>query len=300
MSSSSSPCAACKLLRRKCTQECVFAPYFPADQPQKFASVHKVFGASNVTKLLNELNFAEREDAVKSLAFEAETRLSDPIYGCVGIISILQHKLRQLHCDLDTARKELATYIGPQAMLPILHPPSFIPQQQLSNPPSTVVQHGRIPMMGIPTGGGGRGQLMLREPQHQQHQHQQHSHQQQQQIFEVQQLAAVREQQEMYRTYEQQQQQQNHHQTPQQQDFLRFNGAFEGTRQIAATGFNHITSAAMSPSLALSNFDNNPYHQVSPHAEHDLHHQLQAQLLLQTQQQPPKAQQQRSGSEEGV
>lgn len=47
-----SPCAACKLLRRRCAQDCVFAPYFPADEPQKFASVHKVFGASNVNKML--------------------------------------------------------------------------------------------------------------------------------------------------------------------------------------------------------------------------------------------------------
>ncbi|KAI4306347.1 hypothetical protein L6164_029634 [Bauhinia variegata] len=46
------PCAACKLLRRRCAQDCVFAPYFPADEPQKFANVHKVFGASNVNKML--------------------------------------------------------------------------------------------------------------------------------------------------------------------------------------------------------------------------------------------------------
>lgn len=49
---SASPCAACKLLRRRCAKDCVFAPYFPADEPQKFASVHKVFGASNVNKML--------------------------------------------------------------------------------------------------------------------------------------------------------------------------------------------------------------------------------------------------------
>jgi len=50
--SSSPPCASCKLLRRRCTQECVFAPYFPPEDPHKFAIVHKVFGASNVSKML--------------------------------------------------------------------------------------------------------------------------------------------------------------------------------------------------------------------------------------------------------
>ncbi|KAH9555158.1 hypothetical protein CY35_08G100500 [Sphagnum magellanicum] len=37
-----SACAACRVLRRKCTAQCLFAPYFPPDQPQKFAHVHKV------------------------------------------------------------------------------------------------------------------------------------------------------------------------------------------------------------------------------------------------------------------
>ncbi|XP_076947956.1 protein ASYMMETRIC LEAVES 2-like [Bidens hawaiensis] len=109
-SSSSSPCAACKFLRRKCQPECVFAPYFPPDQPQKFANVHKVFGASNVTKLLNELHPHQREDAVNSLAYEAEMRLRDPVYGCVGVISLLQHQLRQLQMDLTYAKSELSKY----------------------------------------------------------------------------------------------------------------------------------------------------------------------------------------------
>lgn len=46
------PCAACKLLRRRCAEECPFSPYFSPHEPQKFASVHKVFGASNVSKML--------------------------------------------------------------------------------------------------------------------------------------------------------------------------------------------------------------------------------------------------------
>ncbi|KAL4609707.1 protein ASYMMETRIC LEAVES 2 isoform X1 [Castanea sativa] len=109
-SSSNSPCAACKFLRRKCQPECVFAPYFPPDQPQKFANVHKVFGASNVTKLLNELHPHQREDAVNSLAFEADMRLRDPVYGCVGLISVLQHQLRQLQMEISCAKSELSKY----------------------------------------------------------------------------------------------------------------------------------------------------------------------------------------------
>jgi len=47
-----SPCASCKLLRRRCSKDCIFAPYFPSDDPRKFSIVHKVFGASNISKML--------------------------------------------------------------------------------------------------------------------------------------------------------------------------------------------------------------------------------------------------------
>ncbi|XP_059644233.1 LOB domain-containing protein 36-like [Cornus florida] len=149
MWSSESPCAACKFLRRKCKQECVFAPYFPANQSQKFANVHKVFGVSNVAKLLGELKAGEREDAVNSLAYEAETRLRDPVYGCVGLISVLEHRLKEVKIDVYNAKKELANYIGPSAMLPIVQHPGFMPQHP-NNPTGSSVLHGNIsPLMGL-------------------------------------------------------------------------------------------------------------------------------------------------------
>nr|GMD01167.1 LOB domain-containing protein 25 [Ipomoea batatas] len=114
MSSSSSysnpPCAACKFLRRKCLPGCVFAPYFPPEEPQKFANVHKIFGASNVSKLLNEIQPHQREDAVNSLAYEAEARLKDPVYGCVGAISVLQRQVLRLQKELDATNADLMRY----------------------------------------------------------------------------------------------------------------------------------------------------------------------------------------------
>ncbi|XP_037491336.1 LOB domain-containing protein 36 isoform X2 [Jatropha curcas] len=286
MSSPNSPCAACKFRRQKCTQECVFAAYFPPDQPQKFANVHGVFGASNVAKLLNELSTTQREDAVNSLAYEAEARLRDPVYGCVGLISILQHRLKELQSDLYIAKKELAQYIGHQAMLPTLQSPLYMPAQpsHLGNP-SSLIQQGSFPIMGIPT-----GQLLVHENQ-QQHQ---------QEVYEAQQLAAAlaaREQQHMFKVYEHQQE---------QQEIARFNRGFNSSNSVNtnnATGFNQITVAAMSPSLALGTFDNTPYH-IQPE-QMDQHHHLQAQLFLQSQQeeqqsqQTQQLQQQTSGSDEG-
>ena len=109
-SSYNSPCAACKFLRRKCMPGCIFAPYFPPEEPQKFANVHKIFGASNVTKLLNELPPHQREDAVNSLAYEAEARVRDPVYGCVGAISFLQRQVQRLQKELDTANADLIRF----------------------------------------------------------------------------------------------------------------------------------------------------------------------------------------------
>ena len=74
-SSSSPPCASCKLLRRRCTQECVFAPYFPPEDPHKFAIVHKVFGASNVSKMLQVRSILLLLDLVHSV-FSSPSLLS--------------------------------------------------------------------------------------------------------------------------------------------------------------------------------------------------------------------------------
>ncbi|KAF7819536.1 P24 oleosin-like [Senna tora] len=90
--------------------DCIFAPYFPPEEPQKFANVHKIFGASNVSKLLNEVQPHQREDAVNSLAYEAEARIKDPVYGCVGAISVLQRQVLRLQKELDATNADLIRF----------------------------------------------------------------------------------------------------------------------------------------------------------------------------------------------
>ncbi|KAK7820894.1 LOB domain-containing protein 15 [Quercus suber] len=104
------PCAACKLLRRRCAQECPFSPYFSPHEPQKFASVHKVFGASNVSKMLMEVPESQRADAANSLVYEANVRLRDPVYGCMGAISALQQQVQSLQAELNAVRTEILKY----------------------------------------------------------------------------------------------------------------------------------------------------------------------------------------------
>ncbi|XAR60802.1 hypothetical protein NMG60_11034318 [Bertholletia excelsa] len=104
------PCAACKLLRRRCAEECPFSPYFSPHEPQKFAAVHKVFGASNVSKMLMEVPESQRADAANSLVYEANVRLRDPVYGCMGAISALQQQVQALQAELSAVRAEILKY----------------------------------------------------------------------------------------------------------------------------------------------------------------------------------------------
>ncbi|KAF7823449.1 LOB domain-containing protein 1-like [Senna tora] len=112
-----SPCAACKILRRRCAEKCVLAPYFPPTEPTKFTIAHRVFGASNIIKFLQELPESQRADAVSSMVYEASARIRDPIYGCAGAICQLQKQVNELQAQLAKAQAELVNMQFQQANL---------------------------------------------------------------------------------------------------------------------------------------------------------------------------------------
>ncbi|CAD6209565.1 unnamed protein product [Miscanthus lutarioriparius] len=114
-----SPCGACKFLRRKCAAECVFAPHFCAeDGAAQFAAIHKVFGASNAAKLLQQVAPADRSEAAATVTYEAQARLRDPIYGCVAHIFALQQQVASLQMQVLQAKAQVAQTMaaaaGPQ------------------------------------------------------------------------------------------------------------------------------------------------------------------------------------------
>ncbi|XP_059458894.1 LOB domain-containing protein 19 [Corylus avellana] len=121
------PCGACKFLRRKCVSGCIFAPYFDSEQgTAHFAAVHKVFGASNASKLLSRIPAHKRLDAVVTLCYEALSRVRDPVYGCVGHIFTLQQQVVNLQAELAYVQARLATL---QRLAPVQ-----VPQSQSSSP----------------------------------------------------------------------------------------------------------------------------------------------------------------------
>jgi LOB domain-containing protein 18 len=87
--------------QRRCVPGCVFAPHFGgrggrehgSGSAAQFAAVHKVFGASNVAKMLSRVPAAMRSDAASTVCYEAQARVAEPVYGCVGTILALQHQV---------------------------------------------------------------------------------------------------------------------------------------------------------------------------------------------------------------
>ncbi|KAK4483419.1 hypothetical protein RD792_010606 [Penstemon davidsonii] len=127
------PCGACKFLRRKCVAGCIFAPYFDSEQgAAHFAAVHKVFGASNVSKLLLHIPVHKRLDAVVTICYEAQARLRDPVYGCVAHIFALQQQVVNLQAELSYLQAHLATLELPTPPPAPPQPPLLIPPQALS------------------------------------------------------------------------------------------------------------------------------------------------------------------------
>ncbi|GFP84927.1 LOB domain-containing protein 24 [Phtheirospermum japonicum] len=104
----SSRCAACKHLRRRCPSDCIFSPYFPSNNPRKFAYIHKIYGASNVGKLLQDLPVHCRAEAADTLYYEAYCRTKDPVYGCVGTITILHQQIYNSRCQLARIQGQIA------------------------------------------------------------------------------------------------------------------------------------------------------------------------------------------------
>ncbi|KAJ4706093.1 putative LOB domain-containing protein [Melia azedarach] len=117
MSGVTGRCAACKYLRRRCPSDCIFSPYFPANDSQRFAWVHKIYGSSNVAKMLQQLPVLLRAEAAECISFEAQCRFEDPVYGCVGIISLLHQQIHNAESQLAKAKAELAVLNSRDAQL---------------------------------------------------------------------------------------------------------------------------------------------------------------------------------------
>ncbi|XP_050230734.1 LOB domain-containing protein 22 [Mercurialis annua] len=101
-------CAACKYQRRKCAPDCILAPYFPHDRQRQFLNAHKLFGVSNITKIIKNLNQPDKDEAMRTIIFQSDVRANDPVGGCYRIIRELQRQIEFHKAELDLVLHQLA------------------------------------------------------------------------------------------------------------------------------------------------------------------------------------------------
>ncbi|XP_059643368.1 LOB domain-containing protein 27-like [Cornus florida] len=106
----SQACAACKYQRRKCTSDCPLAPYFPPDQPKMFQNAHRLFGVSNILKILKHIDPSQKLEAMRSIICQANIRDRFPVHGCWGIICQLHYQIRQTEEELQAVHTQLVLY----------------------------------------------------------------------------------------------------------------------------------------------------------------------------------------------
>ncbi|XP_057457354.1 LOB domain-containing protein 7-like [Lotus japonicus] len=101
-------CAACTHRRRKCSADCILAPYFPQDRRQQFANAHRLFGVATIIKIIQDLDPITRDDAMTAILYESDARARDPVGGCSRLIMILLSKIAQHQQELNVIRQQLA------------------------------------------------------------------------------------------------------------------------------------------------------------------------------------------------
>ncbi|BFG39021.1 hypothetical protein CerSpe_252950 [Prunus speciosa] len=100
-------CASCKHQRRKCDETCEMAPYFPASRYSEFQNAQKIFGVSNIQKVMAMAAPDQRQAAAESIITEGNARKNDPVHGCLGIIRGLNAQIQGLERELHIMKHHL-------------------------------------------------------------------------------------------------------------------------------------------------------------------------------------------------
>ncbi|XP_020693551.1 LOB domain-containing protein 7-like [Dendrobium catenatum] len=123
-------CAACKFQRRKCTSDCTLAPFFPADKQSQFLNVHRLFGVSNILKILKSIEPDRRQEAMNSIIFQSNVRAQDPAGGCYRIIVDLQRRINAAQAELQFVLRQIASFRAQFDASSDIQPNLLLSQQQ--------------------------------------------------------------------------------------------------------------------------------------------------------------------------
>ncbi|KAH7655430.1 Lateral organ boundaries LOB domain-containing protein [Dioscorea alata] len=128
---SSNTCGACKHLKKTCARDCIFAPYFDSEQgANNFDKLHKVFGESNVSKILREIpDHHKRLEAINTTVIEAKAYLQQVKVNLQAQVH-LKKQILHLQKQLPYLRAQLVALQLSSKLPP--PPPSVLMQPQFS------------------------------------------------------------------------------------------------------------------------------------------------------------------------
>lgn len=159
-------CAACRYQRRKCKEDCVLSPYFPTNKTQEYEAIHRVFGYSNISKMLTNLDDQARKEAIKSFEWEAMMWRQDPVYGPLGAYHKACNTITQLWnlCQQQQQQQQMVpTNSEPNLIMaqaqqqdPLLFPinVNWAPQEETATNVNVVQDHlGMLNCVPLPVSG---------------------------------------------------------------------------------------------------------------------------------------------------
>ena len=103
-------CASCKHQRKRCDSNCELAPYFPAKRYHEFQNAHKLFGVSNILKIITMIEPHQRQAAADSILIEGNAWKTYPEHGCLGVIKDLTEQISFQEKQLSVVNHHLAFY----------------------------------------------------------------------------------------------------------------------------------------------------------------------------------------------
>ena len=100
-------CAACRHQHKKCSPDCILAPYFPHGSEPEFLNAHKLYGVRNMTKIVEKFSIEERNIAMQSIIFESDMRAANPVGGCCGMINELTAQIQYYKAQIEHIYQQL-------------------------------------------------------------------------------------------------------------------------------------------------------------------------------------------------
>lgn len=127
-------CASCKHQRKKCDQSCELAPFFPASRNGEFQNAQRLYGVSNIQKIIASVEPHRRHDAAESILIEANARRSDPVNGSLSISRYIESQILFYQNQLNLVNQHLAFFRRQKK----LHNSVFISSSSLSSSSTSV------------------------------------------------------------------------------------------------------------------------------------------------------------------